>query len=472
MRQVPPIDATWLALESRDTPMHVGGLLEFTLPPDAPPDYLKQLFELMREPHAIPPPWNLKLVETPLLGRRLPLMRELREVDLDYHVRHSALPHPGGQRELGILVSRLHSHQLDLHRPLWEVHLIEGLEGNRFALYTKTHHSLIDGVSAMRLMMRALSTDPAARDVRPFWMVGEGARPQRPEEQDGRGPLSLPLGLVRGGASALTGLSRAAVDLGLAAFDERPLQAPYRAPDSALGGRLSGQRRFATQQYPLKQLRRLAKAGGCTLNDIVLYLSGSALRRYLAEHARLPERSLTAGIPVNLREADDQSMGTAVGMMVAELGTNVANPRERLEAIKRSTAEAKRHLSELPAAARTSYTLLINGPYIAGLLAGLGGRAPIPFNVGISNVPGPPEPLYFNGSHLDALFPLSLLLHGNALNITCVSYAGTLNFGFTGARDTLPHLQHLAVYMGESLQEITRVLLDKRAPAVARARRR
>jgi len=202
----------------------------------------------------------------------------------------------------------------------------------------------------------------------------------------------------------------------------------------------------------------------------VLYLSGTALRRYLAEHARVPDRPLTAGIPVNLREADDQSMGTAIGIMVAELGTNVANPRERLAAITRSTAQAKHHLSGLPPEARTSYTLLINGPYIAGLIAGLAGHAPIPFNVGISNVPGPPEPLYLNGSRLDSLSPLSLLLHGNALNITCVSYAGTLNFGLTGARDTLPHLQRLAIYMGEALGEIERLLLGKRKRAAGRAK--
>ena len=177
MRQVAPLDAVWLELESRDTPMHVGGLLEFTLPKDAPPDYLKQAFEQMRSVRTIPPPWNLRLVEPPVIGHRLPLMREDHDVDLDYHVRHSALPHPGGQRELGILVSRLHSHQLDLHRPLWEAHLIEGLQGNRFAMYTKTHHSLIDGVSSMRLIMRAFSTDPDRRDMAPFWGVGAGSRP-------------------------------------------------------------------------------------------------------------------------------------------------------------------------------------------------------------------------------------------------------------------------------------------------------
>jgi diacylglycerol O-acyltransferase / wax synthase len=472
MRQIPPLDAVWLALESRDTPMHVGGLFEFTLPEDAPPDHLQQEFERMREARAIPPPWNLKLVEAPLLGRRAPFMREVRDVDLDYHVRHSALPHPGGQRELGILVSRLHSHQLDLHRPLWEVHLIEGLEGNRFALYSKMHHSLVDGVSGMRLIMRALSKDPLLTGMPQFWTVGAGERPQHPGEEDGAlGALARPVSLVRDAAATVGGLSRAALDLAVAAVDDRPLQAPYRAPDSVLGGRLGGQRRFATQHYELDRLKRLARAAKCTLNDIVLYLSGSALRRYLIEHARLPDRPLTAGIPVNLRDADDQSMGTAIGMMVAELGTNVANPIERLNAITRSTAEAKRHLSELPPEARTSYTLLINGPYIAGLIAGLGGHAPIPFNLGISNVPGPPEPLYLNGLRLDALFPLSLLLHGNALNITCVSYAGTLNFGFTGARDALPHLQRLAIYMGEALAEIERILTAKRKRAKSRTGR-
>jgi WS/DGAT/MGAT family acyltransferase len=457
MKQVPPLDAAWLALESRDTPMHVGGLFEFSLPEDAPADYLSRELERMREARTIPPPWNLKLVEGPVIGARLPLMREDRDIDLDYHVRHSALPNPGGQRELGILVSRLHGHQLDLHRPLWEVHLIEGLENDRFALYMKMHHSLIDGVSGMRLMLRALSSDPASRDTPAFWTVGAGERPRR--EREGDGTLGRALGAARGGAEALRGLGRAAADLGRAAVDDGPLQAPYRAPESPLGEKLTGQRRFATQQYPLSQFKDLASAGDCTLNDVVLYLCGTALRRYLSEHGRLPDRPLTAGIPVNLRDADDESTGTAIGMMVAELGTNVANPRERLEAVKRSTAEAKRHLAELPPGARTYYTLLINGPYITGLVAGLGGHTPVPFNLGISNVPGPTEPLYFNGARLEAMFPLSLLLHGNALNITCVSYAGTLNFGLTGARDTLPHLQRLAIYLGEAVEELTELLL-------------
>jgi diacylglycerol O-acyltransferase / wax synthase len=468
VRRVSAVDASWLAIESRDTPMHVGGLFEFTQPPDAPPGYLQALFGRMRAAQAVPPPWNLTLVEAPLLGSRLPLMREIHDVDLDYHVRHSALPHPGGQRELGVLVSRLHSNELDLRRPLWEVHLIEGLEGNRFAMYSKIHHSLVDGISGMRLIMRAFSSDPAERATPSFWTVAEGSRPDSPRSsEESRGPLGLPLGLLRESASVAAGLSRAGLDLALAAVDARPLQAPYRGPESVLGERIGGQRRFATQQYDFERVKRIARAAGCTLNDVVLYLSGTALRRYLAEHARLPDRPLTAGIPVNLREAEDQSMGTAIAFMIAELGTNVADPLERLQTVARSTTEAKRHLNRLPSDARTSYTLLVNAPYIAGLVIGLGGHAPVPFSLGISNVPGPAEPLYIDGSRLDSLFPLSLLTQGNALNITCVSYAGTLNFGFTGARDTMPHLQRLAIYMGEALAEIEGLVGGARGRASA-----
>ena len=462
MKRISPLDAAWLMLESRDTPMHVGGLFEFTLPPGAGEGFLAETLEKMRQERNVPPPWNLKLVDGPVVGHRLPLMREDRDVDLDYHVRHSALPYPGGQRELGILVSRLHSHQLDMHRPLWELHLIEGLEGDRFAIYIKMHHSLIDGVSGIRMLLRTLSTDPDERGMGAFWTVGAQEKPKRPRERKPSGPLDGLLGAAIGSAHTAIGLGRAGVELGLASFEDGGLSAPYTAPSSALGGHLNGQRRFATQQYDLERLKKLAKDAGATLNDIVLYLSSSALRLYLASTGRMPERSLTAGIPVNLRDPDDQSAGTAIGMLIAELGTDIADPRKRLDAIKKSVAEAKEHQRELPPAARTPYTLLLNSPYIVGLMAGLGGSAPIPFNVAISNVPGPSETLYFNGARLEAVFPLSLLTHGNALNITCLSYAGTLNFGFTGARDTLPHLQKLAIHMRDSVEELDELVHPKR----------
>lgn len=468
--QISPTDAAWLLLESRETPMHVGGLLEFTRPHDAPPDYLKRELARMRATRTLPEPWNLKPLELPLVGTAVPLLQTVRDVDLDHHVRHSALPAPGGQRELGVLVSRLHSHQLDMHRPLWELHLIEGLENDRFAIYTKIHHSLIDGVSGMRMLLRALSTDPDERDTPAFWTVGPGAS-ARPKQDAGAGGLRGVLGSLATSANDVVGLSRSALELAGAAVSDGPLQAPFMAPGSALSGPIEGQRRFATQQYSLELLRSLARAAECTLNDVVLYLCGTALRRYLSEHARLPRRSLTAGIPVNLRDEDDNRTGTAIGMIIADLGTNVGDPLARLDAVKRSTEAAKGQLATLPRGALGAQAVVINGPYILALLAGLGGHTPVPFSAGISNVPGPAEPLYFNGSRLEAIFPVSLLMHGNALNITCVSYAGTLNFGLVGARDTLPHLQRLAIYLGDAVEELTQLLLPERgAAAVSRAR--
>ncbi len=459
--RISPTDAAWLLLESRDTPMHVGALMEFTRPRDAPADYLKVQLERMRASRTLPAPWNLRPVGAPLIGERLPLLQTVDDVDLDLHVRHSALPHPGGQRELGILVSRLHGHPLDLHRPLWEVHVIEGLQDERFAIYLKIHHMLVDGVSGMRLVLRALSPGPGDRNTPAFWTVGPAER-SRERAGEGANPLGRALGMAREGATALGGLGRTVVDLTGAALGDGPLRAPFTAPSSALGGSIEGQRRFATQQYELKRIKALAKEADCTLNDIVLYLCSTALRRYLTEHARLPARSLTAAIPVSLRGADDNRTGTAIGIMIADLATNVADVRPRLEAIRRSTAAAKSHMAALPREALATQAVVINGPYIAGLLAGLGGHAPIPASVAISNVPGPSKPLYFNGSRLDAIYPVSLLLHGNALNITCVSYAGTLNFGLIGARDTLPRLQRLALYLGDALDELSRTLRVKR----------
>jgi WS/DGAT/MGAT family acyltransferase len=464
--RVSPVDAAWLLLESRDTPMHVGGLMEFTRPADAGPDYLKEQVDRMRATRTLPQPWNLRLVGAPLIGERLPLMQTVRDVDLDLHVRHSALPHPGGQRELGVLVSRLHGHPLDLHRPLWEVHVIEGLEDDRFAIYLKIHHSLVDGVSGMRMMLRALSTDPGDRDTPAFWTVGPPDSPKDARHED-ESPLGRLLGAARESAVAMGGLGRSAVDLAGAALGDGPLRAPFTAPSSALGGGIEGQRRFATQQYELKQIKDLAKAAGCTLNDIVLYLCSTALRRYLSEHARLPSRSLTAMIPVSLRGEDDNRPGTAIGFMVADLATNVADPRERLKAIARSTVAAKEQLASVPRETLRLQAVAFNGPYIAGLLAGLQGRAPTPASVAVSNVPGPAEPLYFNGSRMDAIYPVSLLAHGNALNITCVSYAGTLNFGLIGARDTLPHLQRLAIYLGDAVEELAKILRSKSRSAAA-----
>ena len=306
------------------------------------------------------------------------------------------------------------------------------------------------------MILRTLSPDPRSvewglLDGRRRVAAGAGRR------SSGGGPLDAIFGAALGGAEAAIALGRAGVELGRASLDDGALSAPYWLAESALGGHLEGQRRFATQQYDLAHLTAaLRSAADCTLNDIVLYLSAPRpCAAISASTARFPSGSLTAGIPVNLREADDREHRHRD----RHAGRRPGHQHRRSARADRDDQGLDRR-GETPSERATAggradpYTLLLNGPYIAGLIAGLGGSAPAPFSVAISNVPGPTETLYFNGAKLDALFPLSLLTHGNALNITCLSYAGTLNFGFTGARDTLPHLQRLALYMGDSLDEI------------------
>jgi diacylglycerol O-acyltransferase len=470
MRRMNPLDASWLSVESHETPMHVGNLQIFSLPRGAPDDYLQQLVAKMKSSRDFAPPWNLKL-PGPVLGRLLMVWKTDNDLDLDYHVRHSALPRPGGERELGMLVSRLHSHPLDFKRPLWECHVIEGLEAingvGRWALYTKMHHSLIDGVSGVRLLQRILSTNPDDRDMPAPWTVKP---PRRSSDA-----TPSPEGAIRSVQESLKQqftsvrqMSRAIARLVRGGAGD--LTPPFRGPGSMLNRRVTGQRRFATQQYDLSRLKALARAADCTLNDVVLYLCATALRRFLREANTLPAKPLTAGIPVNVRPADDQDTGNAISFIIANLATDVADPLRRLEAIKISTAQAKEHLQSLPRSTITQYTIVLMAPYMLQLLTGLGGRMRPVFNVTISNVPGPEQKLYYNGAALEAMYPVSLIAHGGALNITCLSYAGTLNFGFTGCRDTLPHMQRLAVYTGEALDELDALVSapkKKRAAATA-----
>jgi WS/DGAT/MGAT family acyltransferase len=241
------------------------------------------------------------------------------------------------------------------------------------------------------------------------------------------------------------------------------LKIPFDTPTSILNGRIHGPRRFATQRFELPRLKALAKAADATLNDIVLALCGAALRRFLDELGELPEKSLTAGIPVSVRPKDDAEAGNAITFIISTLGTDIADPLERLEAIRASTRRAKEHVQNMPREAMLQYTLLLMAPYMGTLLTGIGGRTRPMFNITISNVPGPERPLYFRGARMEASYPVSLVTHGQALNITCQSYDGHLNFGFTGCRDSLPHMQRVATYTGEALTELEALLVPAAA---------
>ena len=462
-----PLDAAWFYVDTKETPMHVGCMAIFSLPDDAGPDFIANLFSHLREAPQFAPPFNLKL-RSPRFKSVLPVWQTARKIDLDYHLRHSALPKPGGERELGVLVSRLHSHPLDFNRPLWEAHIIEGLENKRFALYMKMHHSMVDGVGGMRMLQKMMVPDPKASAVPPPWAIGRGQRAPGALKPPGLGETLL--AQLQAAPQVGKALGHLLVEHFRHSAPDEAL--PFQGPSSILNQRVSGQRRFATQYYALARIKAVAKAASVSVNDVFLALCSGALRRYLAEVQALPEGALTAGIPVSIRPEGDDETSNAISFIIASLNTHLSAPLDRLQAIRRSTEVAKALLRKLPAAGLTSYTALFMAPFMMQLVAGLGGVARPMFNITVSNVPGPTRPLYFNGARMEQMYPVSLLSHGQGLNITCVSYAGQFNIGLTGCRDSLPHMQRLAVYMGEALEELEQVLGMTPAEPAKKPRRR
>jgi WS/DGAT/MGAT family acyltransferase len=426
------------------------------------------MIKAWRETRTFRPPFNYVL-----RGLGVPRWKELAddEIDLDYHLRHSAVPSPGGERELGVLVSRLHTQHLDRRYPLWECHVIEGVEENKWSLYMKMHHSQVDGVGGIRLARRMFSVNPDDREMVPPWAVGTSG-----PDQSGTGPRAQsdkgldkgsgknatgrrldPVRSARSASSVATSLAKSYAEsaTGLGGAGRA---VPFRAPRSVLNQRIHAPRRFATQNYEIDRMRVIAKAAGVSLNDVFLSISGGALRRYLSDLDALPRESLTANVPVSVRPEGGTGVGNAITFLYASLGTDIEDPVERVQAVRASTQQAKQRLPEATGPLMDAYTAVLMGPFLVPAVLGLGGRGPTDANLVISNVPGVREPRYFNGSRLEEYYPLSLLFHGQALNITAVSNHKMFCIGYTGCRDSLPHLQRIAVYSGEALDELEKAL--------------
>lgn len=452
-----PNDAAWLYAEKPAMPTHIGCLSIFGMPDGAGRTYLLEMAERFRRTRIFSRPFNYALRRSGA-GRFIPIWDELEpdQIDLDYHFRHSALPTPGGERELGTLVSRLHSYPLDRTRPLWEMHLIEGLANDRFALYLKAHHALIDGVGGIRMLRRMLSDKPDAEAGGPPWALSSRSAASAPTETQREQPRSHLLAQASTQArSAVTAVRALA---GQWSRRNDALTRPFDAPVSDINRRICGKRRFATQNYAFSRIKTVAEAADVSINDVFMALCSGALRRYLGELGRLPSKSLIAGMPVSFRSADDTAAGNAISFMLASLHTDIADPLERLHACHASASAAKAELSRVPAESMPQFTMMLMAPYMAQVMLGVGGYVAPMHNLIISNVPGPREALYLNGARLQEIYPISLLFNGEALNISVLSYGDRFNLGFTGCRDTLPHMQRVAVYTGETLAELERVL--------------
>lgn len=456
-----PADSVFLLGESREHPMHVGGLVLLQPPDGADARDVRTMLDAAIDRADV----------TPLLRKRA--RRSVgslgqwhwepdAQFDIGHHIRHSALAQPGGMREMCALVSRLHGTLLDRNRPLWEMHLIEGLADGRYGVYTKIHHSVADGVSAMRLLRRALSIDADKRDMPAPW---------EPHRRTGRpvangGPLDLPLSALRtvvDVAGEATGLVPALTGTVLRALRGQGGPVSFAAPHSPLNVPITGARQFAARSWPLDRLRLVAKSAEATINDVVLAMCAGALRGYLAARGALPDRSLVAMVPVSLRgehdcpepidEPNDKG-GNQIGTLMCSLATDLADPGARLDRIRTSMSQGKAALRGMSQAQAVAMSALGSAPLALDMLFGHHGPVRPPYNIIISNVPGPNSPLYWNGARLDALYPLSIPLDGQALNITCTSTDEAIAFGLTGCRRVTPDLARLLAGLDAELDAL------------------
>lgn len=448
-----PIDPTstaFLLAESRSMPMHVGGLQLFEKPPGAGRGYVRQMYEEMRDVDEISPLFLKHPHRSVKTGGQL-VWRPDEEFDIEHHVRHSALPKPGRYRELFELCSRLHSTRLAWERPLWEAHIIEGLRDGKVALYTKTHHSLADGVSGMRLMQSTLSTDPDQRGMPAMWAKVPPARrtPQGAEESESTvGNISLQAMRTAMGITAeAAGMPAVLIKTLSKGLRNETSAVSLYAPRTIFNQSITGSRRFAAQDWPIERLHSIGKATGTTLNDVVLAMCSGAMRTYLDELDALPDAPMVAMVPVGLNAKDSQIAsaegGNAVGAVMVQMATNLPDPAKRLASIHRSMKDGKAALSSMTPAQILAMTAIGQAPAILTPMLRMQGIVRPPYNLIISNVPGPRKTQYWNGAKMTGVYPLSIPINGMALNITCMSYDGRLSFGLTGCRRTVPHLQRL-----------------------------
>ena len=448
MRPLHPIDFIFLSLEKRQQPMHVGGLFLFQIPENAPASFIQNLVADIRNSKSIPiPPFSNKLNGL--------FWDEDEEFDLDHHFRHIALPQPGRILELLTYISQEHSSLIDRAKPLWTCHIIEGIEGNRFAMYFKIHHAMVDGIAGMRLVEKSLSQDPNAKSIVPPWCV-EGPRAKRLKEPN----VSRFKKIMNGVMGQLESTPRVMYELSQTVMKDMGRNPDYvssfQAPSSILNQRVSSSRRFAAQSFEFDRLRHISKSLSVTINDIVLAICSGALREYLLSQDALPKKPLIAMVPASVRD-DDSSMSNRITMILANLGTHKEDPLERLAIVRRSVQNAKEKFKRMNSNQILNYSAFVYSAAGLNIASGLLPKRQA-FNLVISNVPGPREPLYWNGARLDALYPASIILDGQALNITMTSYLDKLEVGLTACRNALPKMQNLLTHLEEEIQRFEAIV--------------
>lgn len=466
LRSLSGLDAGFLYLEAAGAPMHVGSVM-LLRPPRRRYDFHRALNAHSRERIVRAAPLRRVLQDAPLnLGH--PMWNELPTLDPAAHILKRRLPAPGSRTQLWRLIAELHAKVLPRDRPLWHCVVIDGLETGELVLYFKVHHALLDGQGGMALAQALLDVQPTESS--------RGSSSAKGDVRSSAAPRGCDLATtaIRASAAQFANLVRGLpMTLKLAAGSARDASgllgrlrdSVLLAPRTLFNVQIGPKRSFAVASLSLDEVKQVARGFGVSLNDVVLALCSDSLRTYLRRRSALPDRGLVAAMPVSLRAAGDAEVNNQVWMVQCVLHTDIADPVERLLAISAATGQLKRQLASFRSLIPTDFPGLAAPIWASGLSrlwarGRFAERLPPLANLAISNVPGPPAPVYLAGAKLLNYFPVSIITHGLGLNITVNSYAGALDFGLIACKDAAPSLEGLAAGLAHALK-----YLGKNIPA-------
>jgi len=453
MEKLNVMDRSFLRMESPRHPFHVAGLMILRLPENISRSRMRKLVAWGEQLNTLWPVLNKKLADPEDLSKGWILEDNFQSAR---HVMHYALPPPGRMDDLLKLVSRVHERPLDRSIPLWELHIIEGLRGDRLAVYCKVHHAIVDGAGGMKMLNTLFTTSPNARikpgDIEPVI-----------KQQAERQTLLQDLGDIGRGlleqSRAIPQLSSLFASMGLNALrgtkDAMPL--PFTAPRSIFNTKTDSARRIVLCDLPFSTVHGMARRSGGTINDVLLAICGGALRRYLLSHAELPKKSLVAGLPVSIRR-EDADAANQLSFILCPFFTDEGDDLRRLRRVVRTTGKAKAELARMSTAAGQDFSNLLLMPTVILTLTGTATRVTPAVNAIFSNVRGSQHKLYVQGLELESLYPLSVVTDGLCINLTVVSYDRKLCFAITSCPTQQPGIENLGTLLTDSYRALQQAL--------------
>jgi diacylglycerol O-acyltransferase len=456
-----PLEAAMMTAEVLSNPMHAGALLILSPPDDADSNYVADLYNQGLADDVEIDPRLRRCAHRGVDTLGMWAWRYADNIDLNDHFQRRTLPAAGGERALWDLVAALHGERLDRQRPLWMAYLIDGLPDGRFAFYVKVHHTVVDGVAGLQMINRALTTDPTRRFMKPFY----AAAPHEPVDRitHTRTPFLDPASALSSAANAATsaiGFTRKVVtgeaSYLFASLAERKTVLPFSAPFTRFNRRLGRERAVAGATLSKERIQAVQDAAGASRNDVLMAVVSGVLRSWLDAHHELPMRSLVAFCPITVRASGSSQAedGNLFGLELCPLGTDSTDPAKRLTTIHRSMEWAKQQVARRGSDATTLLAAPSIAPTVLGSLIPFGPRWRTGYNVPISNVRGPDTEMYFNGAHLEFLYPVSTVYDGQALNVTMCPYADRIGVGYVAGRDVVPDIESFVALTEDSMAEL------------------